>query len=299
MTPPCPPLPLALNAEPLSLDTPGTGRIQIYRAGPGGGPPLVLVHSVNAAASAFEMRPIFERYRLDRPVYALDLPGFGCSERSARRYTPRGMTDAILALVREARRREGGGPVDALGLSLSCEFLARAAAEEAGAFRSVALVSPTGLEGRLRLGPAGTTREVPGMHALLACPLWSEALYRNLTRPGVIRYFLERTWGGPRIDEELWAYDVKTARAPGARYAPLDFLSAALFSADIGRVYQALTQPVWLSHGVRGDFVRFKGAHLLANRDRWTTTVFDTGAMPYFEEPEPFFAAYDAFLARA
>jgi pimeloyl-ACP methyl ester carboxylesterase len=293
------PLPPALHAELLLLNDPTTGQVHAYRAGPPEGTPLLLVHSVNAAASAFEVKPLFEHYRSTRPTYALDLPGFGLSERSARRYTPRLMTDAIHRLVREIRRREGDTPIDALALSLSCEFLARAATEDPASFRTLSLVSPTGLEGRPRLGPPGATREVPGLYRLLSFPLWSNALYRNLTRPGVIRYFLERTWGGPGIDEGLWAYDVQTVRAPGALHAPLDFLCAALFSADIGRIYQSLGLPVWLSHGSRGDFVRFRGARELSNRDAWTTTPFDTGAMPYFEVPGLFFEAFEAFLKGA
>ena len=60
---------------------------------------MLLVHSVNAAGSACEMRPLFERHRAHRAVYALDLPGFGFSERSGLPYSPRLMTDAVLAML--------------------------------------------------------------------------------------------------------------------------------------------------------------------------------------------------------
>jgi hypothetical protein len=113
----------------------------------------------------------------------------------------------------------------------------------------------------------------------------------------VIRYFLERTWGGPDIDEELWAYDVLTTRQPGARHAPLYFLSGELFSADVNRLYDALNLPVWMSHGVRGDFVDYRGAKVLLDRDNWRLEVFQTGAIPYFEVPDTFFSAFDRFLA--
>ena len=48
------------------------------------GPPLLLVHSVNAAASAAEVRPLHEHYRATRTVLSLDLPGYGFSDRSDR-----------------------------------------------------------------------------------------------------------------------------------------------------------------------------------------------------------------------
>ncbi|MCP6391034.1 hypothetical protein NL487_29340, partial [Klebsiella pneumoniae] len=78
-------------------------------------------------------------------------------------------------------------------LSLSCEVLARAATEAPERFRSLALVSPTGFNGlRTWRGAPGSTRRVPGLHALLRGPGagWGGALFRGLTRPGVVRYFL-------------------------------------------------------------------------------------------------------------
>jgi pimeloyl-ACP methyl ester carboxylesterase len=280
------------------LDEPRTGRLHAYASGPTSSrAPLLLVHSVNAAACAYEVRPIFEHYAASRPTYALDLPGFGLSDRSAREYTPRLMTDAIHALVDEIRRRHPGVAVDGLALSLSSEYLARAAIEQPSAFRSLAFVSPTGLGGSRHLnGPAGATRAVPGLHAILSFELWDDALYGLLTRPSVIRYFLERTWGSRRIDEGLWAYDVLTVKQPGAKHAPLYFLSGTLFSADAHTLYAALTQPVWMSHGVRGDFVDYRGAEAFRSRANWRFEVFQTGALPQFEVPVAFMAAYDAFL---
>ncbi|MEE8614139.1 MAG: alpha/beta hydrolase, partial [Roseateles sp.] len=55
--------------------------------------------------------------------------------------------------------------------------------------------------------------------------------------------------------------------------------------------------PVWMSHGVRGDFTDYRGKALVERRPNWRFTVFPTGAMPYFEQPAAFIAAYDAFLS--
>jgi pimeloyl-ACP methyl ester carboxylesterase len=289
------PLPAAVSGDRHELAGPA-GRLSFYVAGSGA--PLLLVHSVNAAASAAEVRPLHEHYRATRTVFSLDLPGYGFSDRSDRDYTPRLMTDALHAVVEQIRMCCGNGPVDALACSLSCEFLARAAVERPAAFRSLALVSPTGFSGtRPPKGAPGTTRAKPWLLAALRGPGWGGALFRALTRPGVIRYFLRRTWGSRAIDEELWHYDVLTTRCPGAEYAPLHFLSGSLFSADIGNIYEQLALPVWMSHGVRGDFTDYRGKSRMETRPNWRFTVFETGAMPFFEVEAKFSAAYDAFLA--
>jgi pimeloyl-ACP methyl ester carboxylesterase len=289
-----PALPAAVSGDRFVIDGPG-GPLSVYVAGQG--PPMLLVHSVNAAASAAEVRPLHEHYRHSRTVFSPDLPGFGFSTRDAGDYTPRRMTDAIHAVLAEIRRRCGDAPVDALACSLSCEFLARAACEAPAAMRSLALVSPTGFRGTRALRrPAGSTLEVPGMHALLRGPGWGGALFRGLTRPGVIRFFLEKTFGSKTIDEPMWRYAVLTARQPGAEHAPLQFLCARLFSGDIHDRYESLRLPVWMSHGVRGDFTDYRGKRLVEGRSNWRFTVFPSGALPFFEDGEAFFAAFDAFL---
>jgi len=90
---------------------------------------------------------------------------------------------------------------------------------------------------------------------------------------------------------------VLTARQPGARFAPLHFLSGGLFSQDIHRIYEAVSQPVWMSHAVSGDFKDFRGKRLVRDRGNWHTSVYQTGALPYFEGPSAFFQEFDAFLA--
>jgi pimeloyl-ACP methyl ester carboxylesterase len=294
-----PVLPLAVSGERFEFES-LAGRLSAYVAGSGA--PLLLVHSINASASAAEVRTLHEHYRATRTVFSIDLPGYGFSERSDRDYTPRLMTDALHAMVGHIRSRCGSVPIDALAVSLSCEYLARAAVEVPAQYRSVALVSPTGLDGRrARRGEPGSTRGLPWLYRMLRGPgsVWGGALFRGLTRPGVIRYFLERTWGGRKIDEELWRYDLLTTRQPGAEFAPLHFLSAGLFSADIHTLYEQLAMPVWMCHGDRGDFTNYRGKVIVQDQPNWQFSMFPAGALPYFELPDRFSARYDEFLAAA
>lgn len=260
--------------------------------------PLLLVHSVNAAASAAEVRPLYDHYRASRPVFALDLPGYGLSDRSDRVYSARLMTDAVLAVVAEIQRRHRAGPIDILGVSLGCEFVARAAQELPAAFGSVALVSPTGFNRTQPFyGAPGSHRGQPWLHRFFTRPAVSGRLFRLLTRRSVVRFFLQKTWGSKQIDEPMFEYAWLTAQQPGASHAPFYFVSGMLFSADVTRLYDALQMPVWMVHGVRGDFVDYRYQSAYAGRPNWTIESLPTGALPYFEVPQDFVSHYDVFMA--
>jgi hypothetical protein len=292
-------LPPALGGVHTLLATP-VGAISLYQAQPealaGGAPVLLLIHSVNAAGSAAEVAPLFQHYRSERVVVAMELPGYGFSDRSDRAYTPRLMTDAVHAVVAYLRAAHGGAPVDVLAVSLASEFAARASVEAPQSIRRLALVSPTGFSGkRRRYGPPGASRGIGWLLRLLSREAWVRGLYRTLTRPGVIRYFLERTWGSRSIDETLYRYCVLTTREPGARHAPLYFLSGHLFSADINALYDALACPVWMSMATRGDFTDYRGRDTVRGRRNWQMQPIEGGALPYFEDLPTFVAQLDPF----
>lgn len=288
-------LPAALQAELHHLN--GTrGRIAVYAGGLG--PPVLLVHSVNALASVAEIRPLFEALRQDHSVYALDLPGYGLSERQPSAYSVSDMCSAISQVAHWVAERHTGEPLHALAVSLSCEFVARVAQETPGLLAALVLVSPTGFRGgRALRQPAGQTLYMRRFDQFLRRPGpgWGRFLFRQLSRPSVVRYFLKRTWGGPQIDETLWAYAVLTAQVPHAEQAPLSFLSGALFSADMHTLYESLCLPVCVVHGTRGDFTDYRALALVRDRPNWQVTVMQAGAMPYFEDLNAFMAVYRVF----
>lgn len=293
-------MPQLLPGELRFLEGP-LGPLGCHVDGPANAPALLLVHSINAAASAHEVAPLYRALRADFRVFAPDLPGFGQSARPAADYTPAVMVDAIARVVAEIRREKGdSATIDALALSLSCEFLARAAAASPDWFRSLALVSPTGFSGSAPLlGPPGATRALPGLRRFLTRTPLGAWLYRLLVRRGVIRYFLRRTWGRREIDAGMFEDAVTVAHQPGAMHAPICFLCGYFFGRDMTRIYQSLQAPVWMAHGIRGDFVDYRQKRLFEGHPGWEFSVRETGALPWFEEPDAFISDYRAFLARA
>lgn len=296
------PLRSALDAERRTFVSRTAGVLSYYRALPQSAAqhrPLVLIHSVNAAASAYEMRPIFEAYRSMRPVYALDLPGFGFSERSDRRYTPQLFSEAIADLLRTQIKSDQ--PVDIVALSLGCEFAARVALAMPEAVRSLAFISPTGLAGR----PANAVQQAQprgvadSLYRAVSFPLWSQALYDLLVTPASLRFFLKQSFEG-QPDEGLIAYAYATSHQAGARFAPLHFISGKLFSADIfEQVYLRLRTPTLVIYD-QDAFTRFDALpSLLGQNACWEAVrIAPTRGLAHFERMAEVAQALDAFWER-
>lgn len=253
----------------------------LYADTSGSGTPLLLIHSVNAAASSIEMKPLFEHYRGIRPMFALDLPGFGFAARPDRAYTPEVFAEAIAARI--------GEPVDVVALSLASEFVARAAISHPEYFRSISMISPTGFGGN-------TMTQSELRRKGLSVPFWSQAFYDLLTSRASIRYFLKKSFTGP-VPEELIDYGYDTSHQPGARFAPLYFLSGQLFTENVRqKLYAEIQQPVLVLFDHDG-YVGFE--HLdefIAHRLNWASErIGGTSGLPQWEQPEKTIAALDRF----
>ena len=196
------------------------GSLGYYVAGQGR--PMLLVHSINAAGSAYEVKPIFEHAIQSHRVHALDLPGFGGSDRSERRYEPALYVAAIHDILDAIQAESGPEPIDVLAISLGSEFVARAATQRPASVRTLAMVTPTGFSRSYAAPPStsATTREVPGLYRFFTFPLWSQAIYDLLVSRRSIRYFLERTFGSKAIGRQAVDLVVDEERALCLRLWP-------------------------------------------------------------------------------
>ena len=288
-------LPLAIDAERTDFRTRAAGRLSYYRDLQASGTPLVLIHSVNAAASSFEMKKLFEHYRGERPVYALDLPGFGFSSRPAREYTPALFTQAILEFL----QKQVGEPADVVALSLGSEFAARAAVRAPERFRSITLISPTGLNTKREArasDKAGKTGGNDTFYKAASNPLWARAFYDLIATPASIHYFLKDSFVG-EVPEELESYSYLSSHQPGAEHAPLYFISGKLFTPRIReKVYERLSVPTFILFD-EDAFVSFEKlpALLAANPKVKAFRLEPSRGLPQFEMPERTVQVLDGF----
>jgi pimeloyl-ACP methyl ester carboxylesterase len=252
---------------------------------------LLLIHSINAAPSTFEVKPLFEHYAGSRPVYSIELPGFGHSERSDRAYSPTLYAGALQSLLEQVIAE----PADLVALSLSAEFAARAAIAAPDRVASLALVSPTGFSTRSLPSPA-VGRFV---HRLLRTRLWSQGLYDLVSSRRSIRYYLGKSFVGepPR---PLLDYAYATAREPGARHAPLMFLSTQLFTRHaFTELYAKLDWLAVLAIADRDPYVTFERLpELMATNPNWQhQRLAPHLGMPHWERSLETFEVLDRFWA--
>ncbi len=282
------PLPEAIETNRTDFTSESAGRVSYYLARQNQGRPLLLIHSINAAASAFEIKPLFNHYRAARPVYALDMPGYGFSERSdSRPYLPDLYTQTIIDMLETQIEDE---PADVIVMSLSSEFAARAALRRPELFNSLTLISPSGLSTQ--------PIDLPGeqIYQAVSVPLWSQPLFDLLTVRPSIRYFLQKNFVG-EVPETMVEYAYATSHQPQARIAPLYFLSGQMFSPDImPTVYEKLTVPTLVIYDRDPNLKFDKLPDVLRSNDVWRSErIAPSLGLPHWEKLEETTEALDKF----
>lgn len=258
----------------------------VYRTGGANhtGPPILLVHGIGAGVSSFMWRKNFDALAQDFRVYALDLLGFGLSEKPATApYSADLYVDLLADFIGEVAERSA----HIVAASLSGAYSVRLAAEHPELVRSLVLVSPTGTDNlRARPGVAGAA-----FYGLLQSPVLGTSFYNVVASERSIRDFASKQlfYDRRRVTERLVAHHYATSHLPGAQFAIAAFLSGYL-NTDIRESFSQITQPVTLVWG-RQDEVNpiDQAAELLRINPRASVEVFDRCRMtPPEEHPERF-----------
>lgn len=260
----------------------------------GRGAPLLLVHGIYAGASSFEFRRVFEALAREFRVYALDLLGFGLSDRPNIVYTPQ----LYIRLIEDFTRQVMGGadnPVQVIASTLGAAFTIHAIADRPSLFERAVLIEPTGLE---TLNAPRPTPDRQLARAVLRTPLIGESLYNLVASRASIRLFLTKLTYSRRmaVSDELVDYYYLAAHQRGARYALASFLAGTL-DTPVNGVYQELRQPLLLIWGKDARITPLEQARAFRQSNpRAEIRVFDCGALPQDELPDEFVSEVSAWL---
>jgi pimeloyl-ACP methyl ester carboxylesterase len=258
----------------------------------GHGSPVLLVHGLYAGASSFEWRHTIPALAERHTVFALDLLGFGRSDRPVARYSP-GLYQALLADV-VARVVRDACAVVASGLS-AAQVIALAA-RDPGRIASMALIAPTGVA-HLREPEAAGSRTA---RLLLGAPLVGNAVYNRLTSPARMGEQLRAMYFDDRlVTPELVERYVRSAQQPGGKHA-FGVLQSGRLNVDVRAAVRRLRLPTLLLWGdvARQNPVAYAHAFRVLKHDLEWTLVHEAGDLPHDERSDEVNAALRSFLER-
>ena len=269
------------------------GRVFYRVSGAAGAPPLVFVHGIGAGVSSFMWRRNFDALAARYRVYALDLLGFGASEKPANApYSADLYVELIADFIREVATR----PAHLAASSLGAAFAVRVADEHAAQVESLMLISPTGV-GHLSARP-----DLPGaaFYGLLHSPVLGTSFYNAMTSERSIRdyarkqLFYDKRFVTPRLVAHYYA----ASHQPGAQHAIAAFLSGFL-NTDTREAFARLAQRTTLVWGKqdRTNPVE-QAATLLRINPRVRLEIFDRCRLMPQEEHHERFNALAGDLAR-
>lgn len=260
------------------------------------GLPLVFVHGISAGVSSFMWRKNFDELAEDFRVYALDLLGFGFSDKpAAAPYS----ADLFVDLISDFVRDIVGPPVNLIASSLGAAYSVRLADEHPELVNSLILNSSAGYD---------TLNNRPGMaglafYGLLQSPVLGTSFYNVMASERSIRdYARKHLFYDPRrITDRLVANLYASSHLPGAQHAIAAYLSGYL-NIDTRAAFARLNQPTILVCGKQDLTTPLGSALSLAQMNpRTRVEVFDYCRMlPEQEHPEKFnLLVRDSFRSRS
>lgn len=287
---PSPVLPHAVAAPRRILGS-SVGRVSYYEEGSVSGTPAVLLHDVGPAGCAYELRAVFDALRVERPVVAADLPGYGFSERRAEPLDREGYARFVEELVADVAVRHGS-PVDVVAVGTTCELAALAALRCRSLLRSLVLVGPTGFGSRSGVFAGAVSAGQRALGHALALPVVRPLVHRAITSKPVLRATLaRRATASP--EARLVEYAHASAQQPCACAAPVAALFGQLSDRYVAAdVYEQLTIPLCFVHG---DATRAPIEALVGERPSLRAVHVPGGARPHLENPEATTDAMRAF----
>jgi pimeloyl-ACP methyl ester carboxylesterase len=255
------------------------------------GRPVLLLHGIHPAAWSYEWRSNVDALSEAHDVFALDLLGFGMSDRPQARYSAR----LYLRLIDDFARQQIGEPTSLIAASLTAAYAAVLGARDPGQYPSLVLIEPTGL---VRRNDAATTGgDVTRL--VVDAPLVGVAVFNALASRRSLRYWLERAYVDlDFVTPELVGIYHRAAHQRGARHAPAAFLSGHL-NLDVRGAVRRLRQPVMLIWGEQAVETPVEDARgFLALNPGIQLTILDpAGMLPHDEQAAEFNGIVARFLA--
>ena len=252
--------------------------------------PLLLVHGFGPGASSYEWRKNIDALAEHFRVYALDLLGYGLSDRPAIDYTAETYADLISDFLKEVI----GKPAVVVAHGETSPYVIADAYRRPQFFERLVLVAPS---------PVMLQETVPGplnaaLKLLLRAPIVGQFAYNLLTsRRAIQNYYDIQGYHNPGlITDELVEYIFSSAHQSNARFAAASALTGNL-TTDAHEPLARLQMPVVIVLGREGALTpsEASAAFKRVNSRIETRTLDNASQQPQDEQAAKFNALVREF----
>jgi pimeloyl-ACP methyl ester carboxylesterase len=252
--------------------------------------PLLLVHGFGPGASSYEWRKNVDALAEHFRVYALDLLGYGLSDRPAIDYTAETYSDLISDFLKEVI----GKPAMVVARGETCAYVIADAYRRPQLFERLVLVAPS---------PVMLQETVPGLlnaalKVLLRTPIIGQFAYNLLTsRRTIQNYYDIQGYHNPGlITDELVEYIFSSAHQSNARFAAASALTGNL-TTDAHEPLARLQMPIVIVWGREGALTpsEASAAFKRVNARIETRTLDNASQQPQDEQASKFNALVREF----
>jgi pimeloyl-ACP methyl ester carboxylesterase len=216
------------------------GQMVYHESGQGG--PLVFLHGVYVGASSYEWSKVYPHFARTHQVLAVDLLGFGESERPDGLFSS---ADHVQALSELIRAKCGGERASIVASGLGAGFATVLAAQHPDLVQRLILLMPVG---RVEFG----RRRLPKRYGLFSrVPVVNRAFYRRYVATRIqIRAWLKNCGfvDPEKIGDEIIEVLTNCAQQFGADRAFFQWMTRR-FDLDLEKRLAELSQPVTLLWG--------------------------------------------------
>ncbi|MCB1036686.1 MAG: alpha/beta fold hydrolase [Acidobacteria bacterium] len=257
----------------------------------GKGPPLLLLHSFGPGHDSTEWQRAAEILADEHRVFAVDLLGWGRSEKPPITYDG----EIYIQLVRDFLEDVVREPALLGAAGLSAAYAIQLGVDRPDLVRSLAVVSPLGLD----LHGEEPDLKDALLHRFLRLPiLGTSALNVYTSRSGITNHLRNEVYAAPeRVDAALVEHHYRASHEPGASASLAAYLAGYL-NHSVKAVLPRLGQPVFIAWG------RQAKSPAVDRSDQWLKhlpqahlEVFKgAGTLPHAETPVAFCRQLSAFF---
>lgn len=265
---------------------------KVFYTKTGTGSPILLIHDLSPAASAYEWNFLVKRLAEDHTVYSLDLLGCGRSDKPNMTYTNYLYVQLVNDFVTKVIKKK----TDIAATGLSSSFVIMAANTNSELFDKIIMINPKSAA-ELASIPNSRSRVVK---YILDIPILGTSVYHMLTSMENIEYlFTEKYFYNPfHIQQKLISVYYESAHRDSSHGKYLmASIDGNFVNINISAALKKLENPILLIMGAQYESAKqIAESYEKLNSSIETVYINETKLLPQLEMPEFTYAHMDLFL---